>query len=108
MEFIKDKWYKVTLFDNYDRIFKYINSINAGNTVNLENGFYSFFSKRWNNVGNNEGFNYSSIIKIVELHILDVQEYLPDNHPDKLLIKSISFLEDLSYLINLFKTLNIQ
>ncbi len=96
MEFIKDNWYK-SKYNNYYKFDR------------IENNYYYFseqiIDKIW---GGGErvflGFWWAFF---VEIQLEEIQDYLPINHPDKLVIYHEPN-NNISYLIILLKKLNIE
>ena len=95
-KFIKGKWYK-SKHNNYYKFNK------------IENGCYYFSEQIYNKIWGEEGGR--EWVGVVFLGLLDdestleeIQEYLPENHPDKIIENK---KEDMNYLITLFKKLNI-
>ena len=79
-------WYKITILNNFTHIVK-IKKVTS-KTITLDVGYYVFVAKKWQNVsGIVETFE---ITEITPQSIEDIQQYLPDEHPDKLKRKSIN------------------
>lgn len=100
MEFIKDNWYK-SKQDNYYRFDK------------LENDYYYFseyiYNKIWMVGVGWEWSGWAGVMVLFEkIDLQEIQEYLPLDHPDKSISNIENKIEDLSYLITLFKNLNIK
>ncbi len=90
MEFIKDRWYKHA--DNYYKFDK------------LENNYYYFSEQIYNKVWKIGGLVVwvAGWRAFVEIQLDEIQDYLPIDHPDKL-ITVYNKEEDSSYIIKLFK-----
>jgi len=98
MEFIKDRWYKIT---NLNWWFKYIHTdgmytIYMSESISL-NGLY--YSNNSIYISSNE-----DEFKLLE-DLSEISKYLPDGHIDKIIINEII---DTSYLIEVFKKLKIK
>lgn len=73
-------WYQVTLSGKFKHVFKFIGYYRLGK-VNLQGGHYDINGGRWVNA---TCFDFDSITDIKELSVEDIQQYLPENHPDKI------------------------
>ena len=73
-------WYQVTLSGKFKHVFKFIGYYRIGK-VNLQGGHYDINGGKWRNAS---CFDFDSITDIKELSVEDIQQYLPENHPDKI------------------------
>jgi len=80
-EFEVGKWYKVLLKNQYYHIFKFKSLINDNKDVDLTDGHFDISDNKWKE---SASFQLKYVTEIKELSIEEIQQYLPDGHPDKI------------------------
>lgn len=97
MKLIKDNWYK----SQYNNYYKFDRE---------ENGYYYYseriYDNKWRAGGGRVVDGSIGFLGLLEISLEEIQEYLPDNHPDRIVINNEP--EDMSCLVRLLKELNIK
>lgn len=104
IEFIKGKWYKITNYEGSYHFFKY-NSKEVCSGYNRIECIDLIWNKKYKSP---DAFANTDAEKsaILLTDLSEIQEYLPENHIDKIIIHNIK--EEMSYLIPLLSKLNIK
>ena len=75
------KWYKVCLSNQFYHVFKFKSLTNNNKDVDLTDDHFDINDNKWKK---SNSFQLKYVTEIKELSIEEIQQYLPDDHPDKL------------------------
>lgn len=73
-----NKWYEICLSNKFHHIFKFFSRDN--DLIHLHNGVYDLNARTWKIAS---GFRINTLSSYKEVSLSEIQQYLPDNHPDK-------------------------
>lgn len=83
------KWYEVELSNRFKHIFEF-NGYLTTDEVDLRQGYYDKTSKRWDTA---TCFNLKKVTNYKNLDLSEIQQYLPDGHPDKIDYQNVLDIE---------------
>ena len=81
VKFEVGRWYKVCLSNQFYHIFKHIRYIENNLHVDLSPGHFDVNDRRWRN---SKSFELKKVTSFTEVSLEEIQQYLPDDHPDKI------------------------